>query len=356
MAEMGRVAVMVCLALSTARAADVPAFPSRLSQAGLYSDFASRMIDPKNIPYSPQYALWSDGAAKRRWIYLPDGQTIDISDPDVWSFPAGTRVWKEFSFEGRLVETRLMEELGDGDWKFASYIWNMDQSEAVLAPAEGLREAAEIRTGVKYDIPGVRDCQACHVNLRTEVLGFSALQLSPDRDPATPSVEQTIPGLIDLKTLIERKLLRPYPAGWLKDPPRIGSSSPTERAALGYLHANCGNCHNPSGSLDALNLLLRHSVVPGLSGEPAITTAVYRKGRFRIPDEGQGETYLLRPGDPAHSAVLFRMSSRIPFYQMPPLATKLVDAAAVDLVRRWILEILRKEGEPPQGGAPSDGS
>ena len=346
---------MVCLALSTARAADPPALPSRLSQASLYSDFASRTIDPKNLSYSPQYPLWSDGAAKRRWIYLPAGETIDVSDPDVWSFPAGTKVWKEFSFGGRLVETRLLEELPNGHWRFAAYAWNTDQSDAILAPAEGVRGVVEIRPGVRHDIPGVRDCQACHVNRRTEVLGFSALQLSPERDPNAAHGEPMVPGMINLKTLIVRRLLRPQPAGWLEDPPRIRSSSPTERAALGYLHANCGNCHNPASSLDVLNLLLRHTFAPGPPGEPAITTAVDRKGRFQIPGAGQDGTYLIRPGDPAHSSVLFRMSSRIPFYQMPPLATRLEDAVAVDLVRRWILEDLRDPRQdailrrPPEG-------
>jgi hypothetical protein len=326
--------------------------PSRLSQTSLYSDFASRTIDPKNLLYSPQYALWSDGATKRRWIFLPAGRTIDVSDPDVWSFPPGTRVWKEFSFGGRLVETRLIEELPDGDWRFAAYVWNADQSEATLAPREGLPDSAEIRPGVKHDIPGVRDCQACHVNRRTEVLGFSALQLSPERDPRSTSGEPQVPGIIDLKTLIARRLLSPYPAGWLKDPPRIRSSSPTERAALGYLHANCGNCHNPAGSLDVLNLLLRHTLAPGPAGEPAIMTAVGRKGRFQIPNLTQGETYLIKPGDPAHSSVLFRMSSRIPFYQMPPLATKLVDAAAVDLIRGWIEDMVVKGGPPQRERRP----
>lgn len=339
--------VIGSLALSRARPADAPALPSRLSQTSLYSDFASRTIDPRNLPYSPQYPLWSDGAAKRRWIELPAGQAIDASDPDVWTFPAGTRVWKEFSFDGRPVETRLIEELPDGGWRFASYAWSADQSDAVLAPARGLPDVAEIRPGVRHDIPGVRDCQACHVNRRTEVLGFSALQLSPDRDPNAPHAEPAVAGMIDLKALIERKLLKGYPAGWLEDPPRIRSSSPTERAALGYFHANCGNCHNPAGSLDVLNLLFRHTLAPGPPGEPVLMTAVDRKGRFRIPDTGGGETYLVRPGDPVHSSVLFRMASRNPFYQMPPLATKIEDAAAVDLVRRWILEDLRDKGDSP---------
>ena len=65
--------------------------PSRLSQTGLYDK--SGEIDPRNLPFVPQYPLWSDGAEKSRWIQLPEGARIDVSDIDVWRFPAGTRFW-----------------------------------------------------------------------------------------------------------------------------------------------------------------------------------------------------------------------------------------------------------------------
>lgn len=307
---------------------------------GLYSDFATRTIDPRNLSYSPQYALWSDGAIKRRWIFLPRGTTIDASDPDVWVFPVGTKIWKEFSFHGRRVETRLIESLGGGEWRFAAYAWKEDESDATLAPKEGLRDVAEIQPGLRHNIPGVLDCKACHVNKQTELLGFSALQLSSDRDPNAPHAEPLVPGMITLETLIKRGLLRSFPKEWAEQPLRINATSPTARAALGYLHANCGNCHNRYGTLDTLNLLLRHTVAPNASGEPALETAVNKQGRFRIPGLQPGDTYLIRPGDPARSAVLYRMSTRNPYRQMPALGTKLADADGVSLIQRWIQEDL----------------
>src|SRR5512136_121668 len=36
-----------------------PEAPTRLAETGLYSDFPSRTIDPRNLAYSPQYPLWS---------------------------------------------------------------------------------------------------------------------------------------------------------------------------------------------------------------------------------------------------------------------------------------------------------
>ena len=74
--------------------------PPTLQETGLYSDFATLEVDPRHLAFSPQYPLWTDGAAKRRWISLPPGSAIDGSDPDAWVFPVGTRLWKEFSFGG----------------------------------------------------------------------------------------------------------------------------------------------------------------------------------------------------------------------------------------------------------------
>lgn len=328
----------------------VPQAPPDLGKTGLYSDYVAKTIDSRNLHYSPQYALWSDGASKRRWIYLPPGTSIDASNPDVWAFPVGTKVWKEFSFHGRKVETRLIEKTGAEEWRFAAYAWNGSESDAALVPQQGLRDVAEIQPGLRHDIPAVLDCKACHVNARTEILGFSALQLSSDRDPNAPHAEPFAPGMVNLEILIKRGLIRSYPPEWSERPLRIDAPSPTARAALGYLHANCGNCHNPSGSLDTLNLLLRHLVAVNASGEPALKTAVDKKGRFRIPGTAPGETFLIRPGDPEHSAVFYRMSSRNPLRQMPALGTKLADADAVSLVRRWIQEDLAKGEIPTAAG------
>ena len=54
---------------------------------------------------APTEALWSDGAVKRRFIYLPPGTTIDTTNMDEWVFPVGTKFWKEFSVDGRKLRT-----------------------------------------------------------------------------------------------------------------------------------------------------------------------------------------------------------------------------------------------------------
>src|SRR5262249_29220815 len=99
--------------------------PPTLSATGLYSDIGSFTIAPGIREFAPTYTLWSDGAEKRRWVYLPPGQKIDDSDMDHWSFPMGTKLWKEFRFSGNRVETRLIYKWGPNpnDFLFAAYVW-----------------------------------------------------------------------------------------------------------------------------------------------------------------------------------------------------------------------------------------
>jgi hypothetical protein len=184
--------------------------PRLLSQTGLYSTAGEGLeIDPENRPFSPQYPLWSDGARKSRWVRLPGGATIDARDINRWDFPVGTRFWKEFTFGDRKVETRFLRKDGPASWTFASYVWNDAQTDAELAPEDGLPNVAEIAAGKRHSIPSVEDCRACHDSARTEILGFTALQLSSDRDPLAPHAEPLAPGMLTLKTLTDERLLAP---------------------------------------------------------------------------------------------------------------------------------------------------
>lgn len=49
-----------------------------------------------------------------------------------------------------------------------------------------------------------------------------------------------------------------------------------------------------------------------------------------------GYTKRIVAGDPDQSALLYRMSQRTMFVQMPPLATEFTDDAGVALIRTWI--------------------
>jgi hypothetical protein len=288
------------------------------------------------LTFAPQYPLWTDGATKRRWIHIPEGAAIDASDPERWVFPAGTRLWKEFSFGGRRVETRYMELLEGGTWRYATYVWNADGSDATLAPPAGIPGLAV--DGGRHVIPGQVDCLACHEGRAVPVLGFTALQLSPDRDPGAPHAAPRDPADVDLPALVDRGLLRGLPPPLLATPPRIAARSPVERAALGYLHGNCGGCHNPEGPLASVGL--------SLDGDPAAVRAsvVGRASRFRLHDRPDA-ALRVAPGRAAASVIPLRMRSRDPLTQMPPIGTTRVDHQAVALIERWIDEELSANPE-----------
>lgn len=250
-------------------------------------------------PFAPQYPLWTDGATKRRWIYLPGPIAAD------WQMPVGTRLWKEFSFDGVVAETRYMERAETG-WIYAAYA-----ADGALVPDAGQR-------GATHDIPGKGDCVACHGNAPSPVLGVTALQLSADRDPLAPHAAPLPAGALDLPALIaEGYVTVQNPA------PRIAARTPVERAALGYLMANCGGCHRTEGTVAGLGMDLHARALA-----TTLEVASVRDGRPRIA-----------AGAPDRSLLVARMSSRAPVMQMPPLGTKVVDREAVDLVTRWISQL-----------------
>ena len=284
---------------------DDPPLPRHLRDTGLFVDASLRQVRPGNVAFAPRYALWSDGATKRRWIHLPPGTAIDATLPDAWQFPRGVRLWKEFSHQGRPVETRYIERLHDGSWRYATYVWTEDGADAVLAPAAGIASLAVAQAPAgRYVVPSEEDCRACHEAAPVPVLGFSAIQLSL----ASPAA----------------------------------SASPLERAATGYLHANCGHCHHRGESAVPVTLALAQSAAASADSQPAWRTAVGAPSRYRPP--GAADTLrLIAPGRPAESVLSLRMHSRDPHRQMPPLGTRLVDDEGVALIDEWIESMIPAE-------------
>src|SRR5688500_4148724 len=74
-----------------------PNKPMTLMDTGLCVDAACTQIASGIHAYTPRWELYSDGATKRRWIYLPAGAKITTTNNDHWEFPVGTKLWKEFT-------------------------------------------------------------------------------------------------------------------------------------------------------------------------------------------------------------------------------------------------------------------
>jgi hypothetical protein len=290
-----------------------PAIPDTLALSGLYAEGSTSELAPGVLPYAPRYELWSDGAAKQRWLLLPEGTQIDTSDMDAWRFPVGTKLWKEFARDGKRLETRLLWKTETG-WLRTAYLWNEQESEAVV----DRRGAADVR-GTTHDVPARSECGECHDGQPDVALGVGAIQLAH----SGPGV--TLQSLAD-----EGKLSHP--------PPTTGLPLPDTEAwnALGYLHANCGSCHVPSSIVwDKVNLdlWLRTSELVAYPATQSYLSTV----DVALTDTGGGSAQLrIAPGDAAASGLIQRMTQRGDTNAMPPLASELVDEDGVALVSSWI--------------------
>lgn len=64
-------ALAVGLGIALAAGATDAGAPEHLRDTGLYAPGSTSVVRADNLPFTPQYPLWSDGTTKRRWLYLP---------------------------------------------------------------------------------------------------------------------------------------------------------------------------------------------------------------------------------------------------------------------------------------------
>jgi hypothetical protein len=296
-----------------------PTDPPTLRHTGLYADGEGEELAEGVVFFQPAHELWADGASKRRWVYLPPGEFIDTSDMDFWTYPVGTKLWKEFAVDRVRLETRLLYKHGPGrlDWFMVSFVWNEEQTEAVAMPG-GLSDVQ----GTGHRVPSRNECRLCHEPMPDIALGLSAVLLDHD-----------LPGLRLHDLVVDGRLSHPpagdAPGGYLPIP-----GDATARGALGYLHANCGGCHHDQSEvMDNVDVDLRLMAgeLDAVTDTRAYTTAVGVPPMLGV----DGAISLIEPGDPGASAVHLRMGSRQDI-AMPPLGTVVVDDAGLASVAAWI--------------------
>jgi hypothetical protein len=290
-------------------------YPAQLAETGLFADIDSGALVPEAREYRPRFELWSDGAQKLRWLLLPDGETIDTSDMDAWRFPVGTKLFKQFTRGDQRLETRMLEKAESGEWIRVAYLWNDDHTAAAAVPAgtEGAHDTT-------HDVPSVDDCKRCHEGAVDGVLGVSALQLAHDDTDTS------------LQDLVDASLLSDPPAD-----PGAYVFPDTMPAIFGHLHANCGGCHNGRTELETpLRLELTGSELAGAPEDTRIYQTTVDATVDDIPDGAPALDTIVVPGDTERSMLYQRFITRGEDWQMPPLATKSVDADAADALQAWI--------------------
>lgn len=297
------------------------AMPPLLSDYGFFADAPLQRPATGVVPYRLNTALWSDGAEKLRFVYVPKGAKASADGEGLLDLPIGSALIKTFAFtengKRRLIETRLLLHRAEG-WVALPYLWNADQTEARLAIA-GARVSAVTPAGKKisYRVPNKNQCKECHgVDGAVVPIGPKARNLSREWLGGFVNAGHLdrVPESADTLPLWENR-----------------AAAPVAKAARAYLDVNCAHCHRPQASASNSGLDLRWE-----QSDPAALGVMKRPV---AAGRGAGQhLFAIVPGKPEESIMVHRMASTEPGVAMPELGKDSVDAEGVALVRRWIAE------------------
>ncbi|AKF07865.1 c-type cytochrome domain-containing protein [Sandaracinus amylolyticus] len=283
-------------------------FPDALADTGCFEPGSSTPIAAM-LPYEVRVPLWSDGAAKERFVALPDGGSLEVDDGHVILPPGGVLV-KTFRAGAQPIETRLLVRDEQGTWHAATYLW--DEAGAEARRFEG---GTVERGGLTWDVPREDECFDCHVDAAGTSLGLELAQL--DTDVVYVATGRSAPQLDTLVAIgaLARDALEHDHAPYEPDDARA------------YLHVQCAHCHRPGGSA-TVALDLRFEI------EERWMNVIDQRPERGDPEGEAG--ILVAPGAPERSVLYQRITSDDPTWRMPPLGTQRVDAAGAERVAAWI--------------------
>ncbi len=319
--------------------ADAP----RLADYGLFD--ASGRPAAGVQPYTLNTPLFSDGAEKARFVWLPPGTRADYRASGALAFPVGTVLVKRFAFPADArapganltpIETRLLIHRPAG-WVALSYVEEAGQ--AVLKRAGKRVAVAQIGAdgkpiSIDYAVPNQNQCKTCHQS------GEAITPIGP-----------TAGNLNDGKQLMQWQAsgrLAELPAAGV---PRLArwddAGEPLEARARAYLAVNCGHCHNRAGFASNSGLWL----------DPDEADPAHLGINKRPVAAGRGSggfSFSIAPGQPDQSILLHRMLSSEPGIMMPQFGRSLIHSEGVALIRQWIAATPGQAGAAPAAAtAPS---
>ncbi|HET9930602.1 MAG TPA: hypothetical protein VFQ35_07940, partial [Polyangiaceae bacterium] len=313
----------------------------KLSQTGCMSSDMKRMADVV-IAYDVNSPLWSDSADKTRGMVVPQGQKVHVlnckGNPDEcrygeqddghWVFPIGTVLVKNFQFDGKFVETRLLVRRDTKVWVGYSYQWNEEQTDATIVGDPGA--SVMFNTGkrqVAWNYPSRYDCMLCHAKPGGYSIGPETRQLNKMLNGE--NVLDKLERLGTFDAPLPKPYLAPLPTPYdsFEGKPPAGATS--EELARSYLHANCGFCHRADGNPGTLDLRW---------GVPLKDTASCNV-RPQKGDAGLTTYTILTPGKPDESVLWARMKTLDDKNRMPQIGTVVVDEPGLKVVGDWITSL-----------------
>ena len=321
----------------------VPEPPARLSELGIFTDLATLTPATGVVSYGVNSPLWSDRAAKQRWLILPNDGRFDSPAEQIgfqrngeWTFPEGTVFVKHFELplttDGDGPHARLETRffiVGEGGRGYGlSYQWNEAGTDALLlgggtSRSYDIYEAGEWAYTQQWDFPSRAQCLTCHNANAGYVLGVKTHQLNGEHYYASTGATAN-----QLAYLSNHNVFSPAPP----DPaelPRAAAvddpDAPLDHRVRSYLDSNCASCHRPGG-VPMLTMDLRFGIPLSLCNI------------VNNPTRSQASTHdrsIVEPGNHAVSELWVRDASE-EANRMPPIGRHLVDEPYVAALADWI--------------------
>lgn len=238
---------------TTLAAPVVPEFRQYLSELNLFQGGLSDLIpSPHAFTYNLHTSLYTDYASKQRIIALPNGGTMAYVDDGLPNFPDNTVIAKTFYYNDddrditlgkKIIETRVMIKI-NGVWEFGDYIWNDQQTEALLDPNGSTLpvswiDASGATKNINYKIPSQADCFTCHQsNSQPTLIG-----------PRLRTMNFDLNGVNQLQKFISEGHLvnAPTPSSISVLPNWQDETVTDEVRMRAYMDVNCAHCHTDGG-------------------------------------------------------------------------------------------------------------
>lgn len=337
------------------RRAEVPEPPARISELGAFTDLESLTPAPGLIPYRVNSPLWSDRAAKQRWMAIPNDGEFDSPEEQIqfdptreWTFPEGTVFVKHFelprqmdgSGERTSLETRFFI-IGEGGRGYGlTYRWNEAGTEAFLlggGTSEQFEvwEDGQLSFSQTWDFPSREQCISCHNSTAKFVLGVKTHQLNGDY--FYPGLGRSMNQLEYLSQLGLFRQNIGSPETYMRSYAIDDATADLELRVRSYLDANCSFCHRLQGVATA-NMDLRLNIPLVLQNLINAPTA----SSFSDPNR-----LVVEPGSHETSEIWIRDASEDE-HRMPPIASNLVDEVYVDALAEWIDQLPEDAGKSNQ--------
>lgn len=296
----------------------VPSFLPNLSQLQVFEGpVADLKFNFTANEYSLITPLFTDYSYKLRSISLPEGTQMTYNNEGLLQFPDNTVITKTFyylnderdaSLGRKIIETRLLIKK-NGSWEMGNYLWNDQQTEAVLDETTAIHVVLVDyinkdgdNESVTYEVPNMDACIECHNNSSsTFPIGPKARNMNFEHNDNS-----------QLQFFIDEGLLSGAPAvNTIAVLPDWADTMDTlENRARAYMDVNCAHCHQPGG----------------FNGNPVVETIDLR---FETPFINTNITAM-------KSDIIQRINSTFPNFGMPYTGITVPHSEGIALIEDYI--------------------